>query len=65
MGAFLLGSEVRCAMRNQESKAKQEDGDRIGIFPSWKSLYISVVVYTAALIAVLYLLTVLLDFSVR
>ncbi len=39
-----------------------EDG-RIGIFPSWGSLYLSVTLYTAALVAVLYLLTRILDFS--
>ena len=41
-----------------------EDG-RIGIFPSWKALYISVIVYTAGLIAILYVFTVLLDTSAR
>ncbi len=37
--------------------------DRIGIFRSWRALYVSVIAYTLALIGVLYLLTRLLDFS--
>ena len=43
---------------------EDEDG-RIGIFPSWKALYVSVIVYTAGLIALLYVFTVLLDTSAR
>ncbi len=35
----------------------------MGIFPSWRSLYLAVTLYTAALVAILYLLTRLLDFS--
>lgn len=42
-----------------------DDEGRIGIFPSWKSLYVSVLVYTAALIVLLYVLTVLFDHSIR
>ena len=41
-----------------------EDG-RIGIFPSWRALYIAVIVYTAGLIALLRVFTVLLDTSAR
>ncbi len=40
-----------------------DDSGKIGIFRSWTSLYVAVVVYTAALVLVLYLFTVLLDFS--
>lgn len=40
-----------------------EDAGRIGIFPSWGSLYASVVIYTVALIVILYVFSVLLDFS--
>ena len=40
-----------------------EDG-RIGPFSSWRALYVAVLVYTAALILVLYLLTRALDHSV-
>ena len=42
-----------------------EDGDRgpIGIFPSWGWLYAAVVVYTAALIGLLWLFTRLFDFG--
>lgn len=37
--------------------------ERVGPFPSWKSLYITVVIYAFALIALLAYLTVRLDFS--
>jgi len=40
-----------------------DDEGRIGIFPSWKAVYISVVVVTIALILILYWFTVALDFS--
>ena len=40
-----------------------EDGGRIGIFPSWNWLYGSVVIYTLALVALLYVFTVTLDHS--
>ena len=42
-----------------------EDGDRgpIGIFPSWGWLYTAVVVYTAALIGLLWMFTRLFDFG--
>lgn len=40
-----------------------EDG-RIGPFSSWRALYVAVLVYTAALIALLYLLTHALDHTV-
>ena len=40
-----------------------DSGERIGIFPSWKALYITVVVYAFGLIAILAYLTVRLDFS--
>ena len=43
---------------------EDEDG-RIGIFPSWKALYVAVIVYTAGLIAILHVFTVLLDTSAR
>lgn len=48
-----------------DSEADSDSGDdgRIGIFPTWRSLYVSVVVYTVALILLLYAFTVLLDFS--
>ena len=39
-----------------------EDGGRIGIFPSWGWLYGSVIVYTLLLIVLLYVLSVMLDF---
>jgi hypothetical protein len=45
-----------------ESTETDEDG-RIGIFPSWRALYISVLLYTLALIVLLYILTKLLNHS--
>jgi hypothetical protein len=52
------------SMSERHAPAGEDDG-RIGIFPSWKSLYVSVLVYTAALIVLLYVLTVLFDHSLR
>lgn len=42
-----------------------EESGKIGLFRSWTSLYVAVVAYTVALVLVLYLFTVLLDFSAR
>lgn len=59
------GSEPEAASRSGAGAAEdptEEDG-RVGIFPSWRSLYLAVTLYTAALVAILYLLTRLLDFS--
>ncbi len=39
-----------------------EDGGRVGIFPSWGWLYGSVIVYTLLLIVALYVLSNVLDF---
>ena len=47
------------------ASADEDEDGRIGIFPSWRALYISVVVYTAGLIAILRVFTVLLDSSAR
>ena len=46
--------------------AKADDGDEgpIGIFPSWKAVYISVVVYVAVAIILLAWLTEALNHSV-
>lgn len=41
----------------------EDKENRIGPFPSWKSLYFAVVAYTAALILLLYLLTLFFDHS--
>ena len=41
----------------------EDKEERIGFFPSWNWLYVSVVVYTTLLIGLLYLFTVLLDYS--
>jgi len=39
----------------------EEDEGPVGPFPSWRALYITVVLYSAATVAALYLLTLLLD----
>jgi len=45
---------------------KEEDHDeRIGIFPSWNWLYLTVIVYATILILLLYLLTIVLDHSTQ
>ena len=41
-----------------------EDDDDLGFFPSWKSLYWSVAVYTMVTILLLYWITVALDFRI-
>ncbi|GMR11882.1 MAG: hypothetical protein BMS9Abin29_0067 [Gemmatimonadota bacterium] len=41
----------------------EDDDGRIGVFPSWNALYVTVVVYTVAMIVLLYAFTVLLDYS--
>lgn len=49
-------------MEKQVEQPEDDDG-RIGIFPSWSVLYATVVVYTLAMIGLLYAFTVLLDYS--
>ena len=49
-------------MEEQVEQAEDDDG-RIGIFPSWNVLYVTVVVYTLAMIVLLYAFTVLFDYS--
>jgi len=41
---------------------RDENEGRIGPFRSWRALYVSVIVYTAGLVLLLYLATRLLDF---
>jgi len=45
--------------------ALSDDGDsgRIGPFSSWRALYATVIAYTAGMIALLYVLTRILDHS--
>ena len=42
-----------------------EDDGPIGIFPSWSAVYWAVVIYTAGLIALLWIFTVVFNHSVR
>ena len=49
--------------RRNEAGTLEGEEERIGPFPSWNWLYVSVVVYTTLLIGLLYLFTVFLDFS--
>lgn len=49
-------------MEEQEQQSEDDSG-RIGIFPSWNALYATVVVYTLAVIVLLYVFTILLDYS--
>lgn len=41
------------------------ESGRIGIFPSWRWLYGTVIVYAAVVVLLLYLFTVTLDFGAR
>ena len=41
------------------------EGERVGIFPSWRWLYGTVIVYAALLVVLLYVFTVTLDFGAR
>ena len=41
------------------------EGERVGIFPSWRWLYGTVVLYAALLVVLLYVFTVTLDFGAR
>lgn len=41
----------------------EDDEGRIGIFPSWNALYVTVVIYAFVIIAALTYMTVRLDFS--
>ncbi len=45
--------------------ARQDDGEdgQLGLFRSWRALYITVIVYTIALTILLFVFTRLLDFS--
>jgi len=44
---------------------REEDEGAIGVFPSWRWLYASVIVYTFLLVVVLYVFTVTLDAGAR
>ena len=49
--------------RKNPSGVPEVEEERIGFFPSWNWLYVSVVVYTTLIIGLLYLFTVFLDYS--
>ena len=49
----------------QPPSREDEGEERIGLFPSWKSLYTTVVVYGVAVILILYILTIVLGFGSR
>lgn len=42
-----------------------DENGRIGPFPGWMSLYLTVIAYTALLILLLYLMTVFFDHSLE
>jgi len=42
---------------------EEEKEGRVGPFPSWRALYVTVILYTVATVAALYVLTRLLDHS--
>ncbi|MCG8469451.1 MAG: hypothetical protein MJB57_14800 [Gemmatimonadetes bacterium] len=42
----------------------EEDDESLGVFGSWRALYAAVLIYTFALVALLYLLTRALDHSI-
>ncbi|MFV1988734.1 MAG: hypothetical protein ACC682_15790 [Gemmatimonadota bacterium] len=46
-----------------DGASEHDDDGRIGIFPSWRALYITVLVYTAGLTVALYLMSRFLDHS--
>ncbi len=43
----------------------EEKDERVGIFPSWNWLYLTVIVYATITILLLYLLTIVLDHSTQ
>ncbi len=50
----------------RQPPSRDDDGEeRIGLFPSWKSLYATVVVYGVVVILILYILTIVLGFGSR
>ena len=49
--------------RNEGSGGSEESGEPIGPFPTWRSLYATVLVWTAVTVVALYAITVLFDRS--
>lgn len=48
--------------QHNEAGLLEDEEKRISFFPSWNWLYVSIVIYTALLIGLLYLFTVFLDY---
>ncbi len=48
---------------NDKPRVSAEEGEKVGIFPSWRSVYVTVFVYGLFLIAVLMVLSRVLDFG--
>ncbi len=46
-----------------EERGGEESGEPIGPFPTWRSLYITVLVWSAVTVGALYAVTVLFDRS--
>ena len=67
MAGLLGGTVTTPATGSTEQPPSREDEgeERIGPFPSWKSLYVTVVVYGVAVIILLYILTIVLGFGSR
>lgn len=47
----------------EPTAADDGEGGAIGIFPTWRSVYITVLIYTAGLTLVLYIMSRILDHS--
>ena len=43
--------------------ALHDDEGAVGIFPSWRAVYLAVLIYSLITVAILYLFTIALDFS--
>ncbi|MEO2158102.1 MAG: hypothetical protein ABGX31_02075 [bacterium] len=51
--------------QNSGDESHTKEDNKVGVFSSWKPLYLLVVVYSVVLILVLQWLTTVLDFSSR
>lgn len=48
---------------NQEPDV-DDSGEPIGIFPTWRSIYLTIIIYTVLTVIILYVLTLVLNRSV-